>query len=105
MPGRRGLTRAAGDGRDRQASEEEVHGGQEGLQETDGAEGGASVGGKVDFIGVGAGRLEERLILTGRHRFLAYSNSLAAFRRLALEGFVGTRRGGAGLQQRRIQCK
>lgn len=39
--------------------------------------------------------------------FLTYSDSLAALGRLALEGagFVGTRRGGAGLQQRRLQCK
>lgn len=40
-------------------------------------------------------------------RLLAHSYSLAAFRRLALEGagFVGPRSGGAGLQQRRIQRK
>ena len=60
------MTRAAGDGRDRQATEEEVHGGQEGLQEADRAESRASVGGEVDFVGVRAGWLEERLILAGR---------------------------------------
>lgn len=66
VPRGRGLTGAAGDRRDRQAAEEEVHGGQKRLQETDRAESGASVGGKVNFIGVRAGRLEERLVLTGR---------------------------------------
>lgn len=66
VPGWRGLTWAASDGRDRQAAEEEVHGGQEGLQKADRAESRASMGGKVDFIGVRAGWLEERLILTGR---------------------------------------
>lgn len=64
VPGGRGLTWAARDRRHRQAAEEEVHGGQEGLQKTDGAESGASVGGKVHFIGVGAGWLQEGLILT-----------------------------------------
>lgn len=107
VPGGRGLTWAAGDRRDRQAAEEEVHGGEKGLQKTDGAESGASMGGKVDFIGVRAGRLEERFILTGRYSLLAHSYSLAAFRRLALEGvgFVGTRSRGAKLQKRRIQRK
>lgn len=66
VPGGRGLTWAAGDRRDWQATEEEVHGGQEGLQETDGAESGASVGGEVYLIGIRAGGLEERLFLTGR---------------------------------------
>lgn len=66
VPCGRGLTRAAGNRRDRQAAKEEVHGGQEGLQETDGAESRASVGGEVDFIGVRAGWLQESLILTDR---------------------------------------
>ncbi len=66
MPGRRGLTWVPGDRRDRQATEEEVHGGQEWLQKTDGAECRASMGGEVDFIGVRAGWLKEGLILTGR---------------------------------------
>lgn len=66
VPGRRGLTWAASDGRYRQATKEEVHGGQEGLQKTDRAESWASVGGEVDFIGVRAGWLEESLILIGR---------------------------------------
>lgn len=66
VSGRRGLTWAAGDRRHRQAAEEKVHGGQEGLQKTDGAESRASVGGEVDFIGVRAGRLEERFVLTSR---------------------------------------
>ena len=66
VPGRRRLSRAAGDRRHRQTPEEEVHGGQEGLQETDGAESRASVGSKVHFVGVGAGQLEERLIQTSK---------------------------------------
>lgn len=66
VSGRRGLTWAACDRRHRQTTEEEVHGGQEGLQKTDRAESRASVGGKVDFIGVRAGWLEERFILTSR---------------------------------------
>lgn len=65
MPRGGGLTWAASDRGDRQAPEEEVHGGQEGLEETDGAESRASVGGEVDFIGVRAGGLEEGLLLTG----------------------------------------
>lgn len=64
VPRGRGLTGAAGDWRDWQAAEKEVHGGQQGLQETDGAERRASMWGKVDFIGIRAGRLKERLILT-----------------------------------------
>lgn len=64
MPRGGGLTWAAGDRRDRQATEEEVHGRQQGLQEADGAESRASVWGKVDFIGIGAGWLKERLIQT-----------------------------------------
>lgn len=66
VPGGRRLTRAAGDRRHGQAAEEQVHGGEEGLEEADGAEGRASVRGEVDFVGVGAGRLQERLILTAR---------------------------------------
>jgi len=66
VPCGRGLTWAAGDRRDWQATEEEVHGGEKGLQETDRAESGASMGGEVDFIGVRTGRPDERLILTGR---------------------------------------
>lgn len=66
VSGGRGLAGAAGDGRHRQAAEQQVHGGQEGLQQADGAESGASVGSEVDFVGVGAGRLEEGLVLTGR---------------------------------------
>lgn len=66
MSGRRGLTWAAGDRRHRQATEEEVHGGQEWLQKTDGAESRASMGGEVDFIGVRTGWLEQRFILTSR---------------------------------------
>lgn len=64
VPRGRGLTWAAGDWRDWQAAEKEVHGGQQGLQKTDGAESRASMWGKVDFIGIGAGWLKERLILT-----------------------------------------
>lgn len=64
VPRGRGLTGAAGDWRDWQAAEKQVHGGQQGLQETDGAESRASMWGKVDFIGIGAGWLKERLILT-----------------------------------------
>lgn len=107
VSGGRSLTGAAGDRRHRQAAEQEVHGGQQGLQETHGAESGASVGGEVDFIGVRAGRLEERFVLTGRHCLLTYSNPLAAFWRFSLErvGFAGSRRRRAALQQRRIQCK
>lgn len=66
VPGGRRLTRAAGDRRDGQAAEEQVHGGEEGLEEADGAEGRASVRGEVDFVGVRAGRLQERLVLTAR---------------------------------------
>lgn len=64
VPRGRGLTWAARDWRDWQATEKEVHGGQQGLQETDGAESRASVWGKVDFIGIWAGGLKESLILT-----------------------------------------
>lgn len=66
VPCGRGLTWTASDWRDWQATEEEVHGGQQGLQKTDRAESGASVGGKVDFIGVRTGWLEDKFILTGR---------------------------------------
>lgn len=66
VSGRRSLTWAAGDRRHRQATEEEVHGGQEGLQKTDRAESRASMGGEVDFIGVRARWLEEWFILTCR---------------------------------------
>lgn len=66
VPGRRRLTWAASDRRDWQAAEEKVHGRQEGLQETDRAESGASMGGKVHFIEVRAGRLEERFVMTRR---------------------------------------
>lgn len=94
VSGGRSLTGAASDRRHREATEQEVHGGQQGLQEADGAESGASVGGKVDFVGVGAGRLEEGFVQTGRHCLLTYSNPLAAFWRFTWErvGFAGTRR-------------
>lgn len=64
VPRGRGLTGAAGDWGDWQATEKEVHWGQQGLQKTDGAESRASMWGKVDFIGIRAGWLEERFILT-----------------------------------------
>lgn len=60
------LARAASDRRDRQAAEKQVHGWEEGLQEADGAEGRASVRSEVDLVGVGAGRLQQDLVLAAR---------------------------------------
>lgn len=50
------LSRAAAGGRgDGEAAEQQVHGGEQGLEEADGAEGGGPVRGEVDLVGVGAG--------------------------------------------------
>lgn len=66
VPGGGHLTRAASDRGDGQATEEQVHGREEGLQEADGAEGRASVRSEVDLVGVGARRLKQSLILAAR---------------------------------------
>lgn len=66
VPGGGHLARAASDRGDRQAAEEQVHGWEEGLEEADGAEGGASVRSEVDLVGVGAGRLQRGLVLAAR---------------------------------------
>lgn len=95
VPGGRRLTRAAGDRRHGQAAEEQVHGGQEGLEEADGAEGRASVWGEVDFVGVGAGRLQERLVLTARP---GWRDGERRPNTVNPEGRTGG--GGAGLPQR-----
>lgn len=99
------LTRAASDRRDRQATEEQVHGGQEGLQQTDGAEGRASIGGEVHLVGVRAGWPEDGLTLTGGHCLFAHAYSFAALRRFPLKGvgLVGARGGRGGLQDEGVQ--
>lgn len=94
------LSGTSSDRRDRKPPEEEVHGGQEGLEEADGAESRASVRGEVYFVEIWTRRCKERLLLTGRHWFLTNSHSLAALRRLSLIGvcFVGTWCRGVGLE-------
>lgn len=66
VPGGGHLTRAASDRRHGQAAEEQVHGWEEGLEQADGAEGRASVRSEVDLVGVGAGRLQQSLVLAAR---------------------------------------
>ena len=55
LAGARPLARATSCWRDGETAEQHVHGGEQGLKEADGAEGGAPVGGEVDLVGVWAG--------------------------------------------------
>lgn len=71
-PSGRPLARATACWRDGEAAEQQVHGGKQGLEEADGAEGGAPMGGEVYLVGVWAGGDEGWLELvwsaTGREK-------------------------------------